>query len=297
MLPPANNSQSTIIALVVLAIFSLLHPIKLEAQANNTGTNIQDLAVSNISPSNKLEPGASRTAPEGTYEDCIFPSEPKEGNDQLHYKWLKPLDQRPGEKYPLLICLHGRGGGIGCSGLLLQPIMRQKYPAFIMMPRADQPAVWTKLNVTLKEGAPPALTGPEKYSLLMEAVRSLVRSEAIDPSRIYITGQSMGGIGTWGAIARNPEMFAAAVPICGAWNPADAPKMKAVPIWAFHGEKDPTVPVHWSRDLIDAVKKAGGTARYTEYPDVGHDSWTKAYLEADMWKWLFDQRLTGSRTK
>ena len=224
------------------------------------------------------------------YRPCAFPSEVKAGQDQLKYNWLAPLNQKPGEKYPLVICLHGRGGSVSASRVLLQPDMRQKYPAFVMVPEAPRPTVWAKLNVILKAGAPPPPDGPEKYPLLIAAIRSIIQTESVDPSRIYVTGQSLGGIGTWAVIARNPELFAAAVPVCGAWSVADAPKMAAVPLWAFHGEQDPAVPVHWSRDLTAAVKQAGGTVRYTEYPGVGHDSWTKAYEEAEMWQWLFAQK-------
>jgi predicted peptidase len=104
----------------------------------------------------------------------------------------------------------------------------------------------------------------------------------------------MGGVGSWGAIAQHPELFAAAVPVCGAWSVEDAPKMKGVVVWAFHGEKDPTVPVHFSQELTAAITKGGGTAKYTEYPDVKHNSWMKAYDEAEMWKWLFAQRKSAA---
>jgi predicted peptidase len=235
--------------------------------------------------------GAPHTPGFGTeYKRCVFPSEAKSGEDHLDYNWLTPLEQKPGEKYPMVICLHGRGGSVGCSRLLVQPEMREKFPTFVMVPEAPRPAIWAKPDIILKEGAPTPIDGPEKYPILMAAIRSVLKTEAVDPSRVYITGQSMGGIGTWGAIARNPELFAAAVPVCGAWSLEDAPKMVKVPIWAFHGEQDPTVPVHWSRDLVEAVKKAGGTARYTEYPGIGHDSWTQAYQEAEMWQWLFAQK-------
>lgn len=100
----------------------------------------------------------------------------------------------------------------------------------------------------------------------------------------------MGGVGTWGAVARYPQLFAAAVPICGAWDVADAPKMTGVPLWVFHGAEDPNVKVQYSRDLTEAVIKAGGIVKYTEYPATGHDSWTKACDEPAMWEWLFSQR-------
>ena len=227
---------------------------------------------------------------QAAYRQCVFPVEAKEGQEQLKYRWLTPPNQKPGERYPLVICLHGRGGSVAASKVLVRPEMRQMHPAFVMVPEAPRPFIWTRMDIILKEGVPPPADGPEKYSILISAIRSIIKTEAVDPARVYITGQSLGGVGTWGAMARNPELFAAAVPVCGAWRVADATKMAAVPVWAFHGETDPTVPAHWSRDLTAAVKQAGGTARYTEYPGVGHDCWTKAYEEAEMWQWLFAQK-------
>lgn len=208
------------------------------------------------------------------------------GDSELKYGWLAPLNAKAGEKYPLVICLHGSGGSVKASGVLATQAMRGKYPAFVMVPLAERPFTWAKSDVIRRPGAE---SFPEKLPVLIETIRSLIKTEAIDPARIYVTGQSMGGVGSWGAIAQHADLFAAAVPVCGAWNVADASKMADVPVWAFHGEKDPTVPVKFSRELTAALTKAGGTAKYTEYPGVGHDSWLKAYDDAEMWKWLFAQ--------
>jgi predicted peptidase len=209
-------------------------------------------------------------------------------DSELSYGWLAPLAAKPGEKYPLVVCLHGAGGNAKASTILARQGMREQYPALVMVPEADRPFTWAKTDLIKRGGKP--MDSPEKLPVLIEAIHSLVKSEAIDPARIYITGQSMGGVGTWGAIARYPELFAAAVPVCGAWRVEDAGKMASVPVWAFHGEEDPTVPVRYSRELTAAITKAGGTAKYTEYPGVGHDSWTKAYDDSELWKWLFAQR-------
>jgi predicted peptidase len=125
---------------------------------------------------------------------------------------------------------------------------------------------------------------------LMGALDALLRELPIDPDRVYLTGQSMGGFGTWGAIAAHPARFAAAVPVCGGWPPEDAPKMKRVPVWAFHGEQDKTVPVEGSRRIIAALKAAGVEPRYTELPGVGHGSWDPAYATAELWDWMFAQK-------
>jgi len=221
---------------------------------------------------------------EPEYQRCTFKGT---GDAELNYGWLAPLKARPGEKYPLVICLHGSGGSVKASAVLARQLMREQYPAFVMVPEADRPFTWAKTDA-FSRGVMENF--PEKLPVLIETIQSLLKTEAIDPMRVYITGQSMGGVGSWGAIAQHPELFAAAVPVCGAWNVNDVPKMKSVPVWAFHGEKDPTVPVQFSRDLTAAITKAGGTAKYTEYPGVGHNSWLQAYDEADMWKWLFAQR-------
>jgi predicted peptidase len=210
------------------------------------------------------------------------------GDGELIYGWLSPLQPKEGEKYPLVICLHGSGGNSSASGVLVRPEMRQKYPAFVMVPKAETGYVWAKTDLLRRKAA--SADVKEKLPLLVEAIQSLLKTEAIDPTRVYITGQSLGGIGSWAAIATHPELFAAAVPVCGAWKVEDVPKMIAVPVWAFHGAEDSTVPTHFSRELTDALTKAGGTSKYTEYPGVGHGSWTKAYEEADMWMWLFAQK-------
>ena len=100
----------------------------------------------------------------------------------------------------------------------------------------------------------------------------------------------MGGFGTFGAIAIRPNLFAAAIPVCGGWDPMDAEKMKGVVLWVFHGDADRTVPVDRGRRMVEAVKHAGGSPKYTEYPGVGHNSWSKIYATPATWTWLFAQR-------
>ena len=213
-------------------------------------------------------------------------------DSELKFGLLPPPSVAAGDKYPLVVCLHGAGGGTFASSVLARAEMREKYAAYVMVPEADRPSTWASTDVIRRRAGPGPF--PEKLPVLIEAIRHLLKTEAIDPARVYITGQSMGGVGTWGALARHPELFAAAVPVCGAWSVDDAAKMVSVPVWAFHGDKDPTVPVHFSRDLVAAIAKAGGTGKYTEYTNVGHDSWSKAYEEPDLWKWLFAQRKAAS---
>ena len=100
----------------------------------------------------------------------------------------------------------------------------------------------------------------------------------------------MGGYGTWDLISRRPELFAAAIPVCGGGDPAQAEKLAKLSIWAFHGDADPLVPVERPRDMIAAIKKAGGEPKYTEYKGVGHDAWTPTYRDNKVLDWLFEQK-------
>jgi predicted esterase len=125
--------------------------------------------------------------------------------------------------------------------------------------------------------------------LVLDALAATQKAYHIDPARIYVTGLSMGGYGTWDIIARKPNLFAAAVPVCGGGDPATAPKIARVAVWAFHGGNDGVVPTVRSRLMIDALKAAGAAPRYTEYPGVGHDSWNKAYADPELVEWLFAQ--------
>ena len=121
---------------------------------------------------------------------------------------------------------------------------------------------------------PLAKSPTEPSALVLDLIDTVASEYRIDKDRIYLTGVSMGGYGTWDLVARRPELFAAAIPVCGGGDPAQAEKLAKLPIWAFHGDADPLVPVERPRDMIAAIKKAGGEPKYTEYKGVGHDAWT-----------------------
>jgi predicted peptidase len=118
----------------------------------------------------------------------------------------------------------------------------------------------------------------------------VLSQQRIDPTRVYLTGLSMGGRGTWDLAAAYPERFAAIVPICGSGNPADARKLKDIPVWAFHGAKDVGSPVERSEIMVHAIQKAGGDARLTVYPEAEHDAWTETYDNPELYTWLLQQR-------
>lgn len=202
----------------------------------------------------------------------------------LRYSLFVPEPRPSDEKLPVVLCLHGRGGGTEAPLVLSQPELRAKHPCLIIVPGID--AAKERWAPSSRDGKHHRVVMPE----LLEALDAVVREHNGDPDRVYVTGQSMGGVGTWGLIAAHPDRFAAAAPVCGFWAPADAPTIKSVPVWAFHGADDPTVPVAGSRDMIAALKAAGAEPKYTEYPGVGHGSWTQAYATAELWEWLFAQR-------
>jgi len=126
--------------------------------------------------------------------------------------------------------------------------------------------------------------------MVLDLIEALCNEYRIDKARIYLTGVSMGGYGTWDLISRRPELFAAAIPVCGGGDPAQAEKLAKLPIGAFHGDADPLVPVERPRDMIAAIKKAGGEPTYTEYKGVGHDAWTPTYRDNKVLDWLFEQK-------
>jgi predicted peptidase len=130
--------------------------------------------------------------------------------------------------------------------------------------------------------------------LVLELLHDLEGTFNLDTQRLYVTGQSLGGFGTWSVISEHPEMFAAAIPVCGGGDESAAPKLTKVSIWAFHGEKDEAVSVERSRKMIGAIRRAGGTPRYTEYKGAGHVIWDKVFGEPELLPWVFAQNRKAS---
>lgn len=203
----------------------------------------------------------------------------------LRYSLYIP-SSKPEAPLPIVLCLHGAGGNTAAANVLAAPEQQQKHPCIIMAPACDgRKTRWVPFEFRGQDARP---VMPE----LMEALAAVIAETKADPTRIYVTGQSMGGVGTWGLLASHADKFAAAVPVCGIWRPEDAPKMKGVSIWAFHGAEDASVPVSGSRDMIAALKNAGvqPEPKYTEYPGVGHGSWEQTYAKQELWDWMFAQR-------
>jgi predicted peptidase len=213
---------------------------------------------------------------------------------KLLYRLLKPKDYDSAKQYPLVVFLHGAGERgddndkqlvHGMNDFASDKIM-EKYPCFVIAPQCPTGSSWASFRRNPEQGAEPA----KPLGQTLDLVESLTKEFSIDKKRLYISGLSMGGFGTWDALVRNPDMFAAAAPICGGGDPAKAEKIAKLPIWVFHGDADPAVNVERSREMVEALKEAGGSPKYTEYEGVGHDSWTATYKNPEFYEWLFDQR-------
>jgi len=193
--------------------------------------------------------------------------------------WL-PVGYDPGRKWPGILFLHGKGES-GSDGrrhttVGLGKAIRQhpeRFAAVVVMPQMPAGSRWE---------------GP-LLDVALAALDQAAERWSIDPQRVALTGLSLGGFGTWTLGGRCPQRFRALVPICGGGNPADAPQLACVPIWCFHGDADAVIPVQRSREMVAAVRAAGGKVRYTELPGVGHNAWDAAYGDPQVISWMLAQ--------
>ena len=223
----------------------------------------------------------------------------------LKYRYHEPSSVVAGEKYPLVVFLHGAGerGDDNRRQLvhgvpqILNYSERKGEPCFLIAGQVPREAVagdsqglkwvdapWDKtVHRMPKEPSRP-------MSLLIELLAKMRENPAVDTNRIYVTGISMGGYGTWDLAMRRPDWFAAAMPICGGADETEAARLRNLPVWIFHGGSDTTVPTVRSRNMYAALKKVGCPVSYVEYPGVGHNSWARTYDDDEVLNWLFAQR-------
>lgn len=213
------------------------------------------------------------------------------------YRFAQPGIVETGKTYPLILFLHGAGErGSDNNAQTKQGVMpilenaaKLAQPVFLIAPQCPKDLWW----------CPPAegllrLTDAGGENPLMDAVLALVErtteKNPVDRSRIYLTGISMGGFGSWDLLTRAPETFASAIPICGGGDPDKVEKFKDVPIRIYHGAADETVPPEASRMMADALEKAGGEPALVLYPGGGHNCWTRTYADPEVIEWLLSQR-------
>ena len=232
---------------------------------------------------------------------------------ELSYRLYVPADYDANKAYPVLLFLHGageNGGGkdenekqlnVGMMNEFFSRGYFEKFPCIIIAPQTrNEPknftgewakTPWTKGSYQIDVSGKTCGTFTENIQLAKMAVDKAVASYHVDPDRLYVTGISMGGYGTWNIITHYNDFFAAAIPVCGGGDPSKADRLVNMPIWCFHGDQDGglAVPVTGTRDMYNAITEAGGQKiRYTEWPGVGH-AWLPAYAREDVWAWLFAQ--------
>jgi predicted peptidase len=224
------------------------------------------------------------------------------GGDTLRYRILLPENYRPSKKYPLIFFLHGSGERgndnekqlVHGAALFLQPDLRKNFPAIVVFPQCPESDRWSNYQIRDSGGKKiftlqPALPETTSMQLLEQLIVSLRKEFRVYKKRIYVGGLSMGGMGTFEITRRNPKLFAAAFPICGATDPATAAIVKKISWWIFHGAKDDVVPPYSSIQMAEALKKVGARVRFTLYPEANHNSWDPAFAEKDLLPWLFKQ--------
>lgn len=216
-----------------------------------------------------------------------------EKGDTLNYRLLTP-DADTFRKYPLVIFLHGVGENGSDNELQLKwGVMNFAsdqnmllHPAFVIAPQCPRNGSWSNFSRSdMKLQPNPSAT----MELVIGLLHQLIKTMPIDTNRIYVTGLSSGGFGTYDAIERYPNLFAAAVPVCGLGDTSKAASIAHVPIWIFQGAEDPDVDAVNSLHMFEALTRAGSHPGFTEYPAVGHFSWLGAYSDPLMMEWLFRQ--------
>lgn len=191
-------------------------------------------------------------------------------------------------RVPLMLFLHGRGESNGPLSLVAKwgpPLLASEgtdFPFILVSPQCPTDDSWAK---------------PSQQARLMELLSHIMATYRVDESRIYLTGLSMGGYGSWRLAADHPERFAAVVPVCGGGDPMDAGRLKTLPIWVFHGDQDRAVPFSRSVEMVDAIKAAGGEKiRFTTLEHIGHNSWSAAYATPELYDWLKQQTSPKSKS-
>jgi len=222
----------------------------------------------------------------------------------LPYRVLYPANYDKTKKYPLLLFLHGAGERgkdnekqlAWGAKLFITDENRKNFPAIVVFPQCPEESFWavTKIDRT---------TTPFKIEFDYTAepnwplaaanalVKKLLNEEGVDKARVYISGLSMGGMGTFESVYRYPDLYAAALPICGGGDVSHYDKRVAkVPFWIFHGAVDAVVNPQLSRDMVEKLKTLKAEVKYSEYPGVNHNSWENAFAEKDFLSWMLQHK-------
>lgn len=241
--------------------------------------------------------GLSLSAQKG-YEKDVFVSSK---GDSLRYRMIHPESVKPGEKFPLVLFLHGAGERgndnekqLANGGqMFLNPVNQEKFPAFVLVPQCPVDKYWAYPERP-KSFVPADMPVGQEITPIFQTLKQLLDSylamPEVDKQRVYIIGLSMGAMGTYDLVARYPEIFAAAIPICGTVNPSRLATAKDVKFRIFHGDADNVVTVEGSREAYKALRAAGADVEYIEFPGCNHGSWNPAFNYPGFMDWLFKQK-------
>lgn len=205
--------------------------------------------------------------------------------EQMQYLIRYPENYKTGEKYPVILFLHGAGTRsndikvLAGNSFFRLTAKHESFPFVCVAPLCHS-ETWF-----------------DQFETLKRFVEMVQKAEYTDPDRIYLTGNSMGGYGSWQLAISMPEVFAAMVPVCGGGMYWDAGRLKNLPIWAFHGDIDPTVFTEESVKMVEAVNKRGGNAKLTIYPNTKHDSWTATYSNPEVFAWMLTHNRPHAETE
>jgi predicted peptidase len=201
---------------------------------------------------------------------------------EYRYQIFIPHDYHPWQRRPVILFLHGAGqtgtdGEAQIHAGLGDAIRRQEqsFPFLVVFPQSTK-RTW---NADSDDG-----------HRALEILDNVCREYAVDEDLVYLTGFSMGGGGTWSLAAATPDRWAAIAPVCGYGDPAWAKELARLPCWCFHGTNDRVIAVGRSQEMVQAVRAAGGTVKYTEYPGVDHNSWDRTYASEELFDWLLSHR-------
>jgi predicted peptidase len=234
------------------------------------------------------------------FEKKVFISK---AGDTLRYRILYPEQYDHARTYPMVMVLHGSGERgndnelqlTHGAKLFLADSNRKNFPAIVVFPQCAENVAWGSVDIdrnieplSFSFNYKMPQTAPMRAFLAL--TRSLIKNERVNSQRVYITGLSMGGMGTFEAVYQAPGLFAAALPICGGGDAASYNKKTAkVPFWIFHGAADPVVNPQLSKNMVAKLKELKAVVKYSEYPGVGHNSWDNAFAEPEFLGWMFAQ--------